>query len=111
MSSKIIKENKRLVLDLYKRCLYSAKRCPKYQNQMMMESYIKLKFRSNKEIHQKDFETIENLLKQGEEELKTMNDFHELRAISKSGQDHESILNDCFDDDFNYIGSTPTVKK
>ncbi|EGC33545.1 hypothetical protein DICPUDRAFT_36559 [Dictyostelium purpureum] len=101
MSSKIIKENKKLVLNLYKRCLYSAKRCPKFQNQLMMESYIKLKFRSNKDVHQRDFETIETLIKQGEEELKSMNEYHELRSKSKKGEDFESN----FDDEFNYIGN------
>ncbi|GAM23857.1 hypothetical protein SAMD00019534_070320, partial [Acytostelium subglobosum LB1] len=81
MSSRIIKENRRLVLSLYRRCMRSCLECPKFSNREMMTFYTRQKFNDNKVINPKDIETIESLLKQGEEELASMNQYHE-RMIS-----------------------------
>ncbi|KAF2073430.1 hypothetical protein CYY_005247 [Polysphondylium violaceum] len=97
MSSRIIRENKKLVLNLYKRCLESAQRCPKFVNRIMMESYVRQKFRDNKDIDSRDFETIQSLLRQGEEELKSMNTYHDLRSRHLRGENTDDLYSDGYD--------------
>ncbi|EGG15472.1 hypothetical protein DFA_10311 [Cavenderia fasciculata] len=94
MSSRVIKENQKLVLSLYRRCLRSALQCPKFSNREMMLKYTRSKFGDNKEYNVKDFDTVELLLKQGEEELTSMNQYHQMRELKKKGEepDHDKIF-------------------
>ena len=72
-------------LNLYRRCLRSATKCPRYEHAMQMKLYTKMRFRDSIKIG--DPQRILFLLKEGEEELRVMNEFHKVYAVKREEQD------------------------
>lgn len=71
------------VLDLYRRALRSAARCPSFRHQEEMRLYAREKFRG--EARNRDPQVIEHLLKLGTEEVDSMDYFHALREEKEKG--------------------------
>lgn len=70
------------VLDLYRRCLRSAAKCPQAHHADSMRIYVGMKFRESK--YARDNVLIERLLREGEIELATMNSYHAIREEKKT---------------------------
>lgn len=73
------------MLDLYRRCLRSAARCPQYDHKMQMKAITRLKFKNNK--HLRDPDLIASKLLEGEDELSQMNYYHSAREEKQGKTD------------------------
>jgi len=78
MSLAKILQTKRLVLRLYGRCIRAAQKCPDFQQRNMMMEYTRSRFRGDN-TDPRDIIRIEKLLKQGEEEVVSMEYYHKVR--------------------------------
>jgi hypothetical protein len=65
------------VLDLYRRCLRSAARCPDGNQAAFMRAVTRQRFRAA--ARSTDAGTVDHLLKEGEAELATMDYYHKVR--------------------------------
>ena len=66
------------VVTLFRQCLRSAKRCPSFDQAEFLRIYVRRKFRES--ITLRDQTLITHLIKEGIDELKTMESFHAARA-------------------------------
>jgi hypothetical protein len=66
------------VVTLFRKCLRSAKRCPSFDQAEFLRIYVRRKFRDS--ITLRDQTLITHLIKEGVDELKTMESFHAARA-------------------------------
>jgi hypothetical protein len=66
------------VVTLFRQCLRSAKRCPSFDQAEFLRIYVRRKFRDS--ITLRDQTLITHLIKEGVDELKTMESFHAARA-------------------------------
>jgi len=73
---------RRQVLQVYKKCLQSAAKCPEQTHRETMRYYVQLKFRANMRV--RDRQAIQNLIADAQEELNQMEYYHSMYRASKT---------------------------
>lgn len=77
--------NKLKILSLYKRCLKSAQKCPDKMQRNAMIDYVKLSFKRNINIENKN--VINELYRKGIEEVESMEMYHRIAKLKKEEND------------------------
>jgi rRNA maturation endonuclease Nob1 len=76
LSGKAMASMKRQVMQLYRQCLRSARKCPQWEQKEMMKTYVRLKFQEAKDT--RDPRLIEAMISEAKEELDRMEYYHSL---------------------------------
>jgi hypothetical protein len=69
-------------VDLYRRCLRSAAKCPRHEHRLQMQLYTRMRFDDSRRVQ--DAALVERLLREGEEELERMDYFHRVREARQA---------------------------
>lgn len=81
---RMLEENRRKVLSLYRRCIRSAQKCPEFQHQETYLNLIRTKFHENKKVNPRDIKTVQRMIAEAEEEVNSMDYYHNLRESRKN---------------------------
>lgn len=73
------------VLSVYRACMRSAQKCPEWENCEMMKSYVRMKFRHEKDTQ--DPARIRQLIEEAQDELNSMEYYH---SVYKAKQDEKN---------------------
>ena len=87
----MVEQLRKEIIRLYRECLRSAAKCPKAEHRHMMNSYVRLKFRSNPTVQ--DHATIVQMLRDAREELERMEYYHSLYQVKLETERQEQQEN------------------